>query len=82
MTTKTRLVNGCTNNTKQKMCRLSEVRYFMRRAMNLKSDLRQFTGGRGTIHETVSKLHDGCYECVDLRVLVMDLFHSLIMLRF
>ena len=50
--------------------------------MNLKSDLRQSTGGRGTIHETVSKLHDGCYECVDLRVLVMDLFHSLIMLRF
>ena len=82
MTTKTRLVNGCTNNTKRKMCRLSEVRYFMRRAMNLKSDLRQFTGGRGTIHETVSKLHDGCYECVDLRVLVMDLFDSLIMLRF
>ena len=65
------------------MCRLSEVRYLMRRAMNLKSDLmrramnlksdlRAFTGGRTMIQETVSRVHDGCYECVDLRVLHMD----------
>ena len=40
--------------------------------MNMKSDLRGFTGGRGNIPETVSKVHDGCYECVDLRVLHMD----------
>ena len=67
----------------QKMCRLPEVRNLMRRAMNLKSDLmrramnlksdlRRFTGSMGKILETVSKVHDGCYECVDLRVLHMD----------
>ena len=47
------------------MCHLPEVRDLMRRAMNLKSDLRAFTGGKGKIHETVSRVHDGCYESVD-----------------